>query len=243
MTPRSAWVRWGWAALLGGLFVMFVGLGTWQLQRRVWKLDLIERVDARVHAEPVAPPPPAEWPSLSAAEHEYRRVRLAGIFDHERETLVQASTVLGSGFWVLTPLRTADGLVVLVNRGFVPSEQRDRSARASSEPQGRVGVTGLLRLSEPDGALLRPNRPAENRWATRDVAGIAAARGLSGAAPYFVDAEATPPGQVPVGGLTVIDFPNHHLVYALTWYGLAVLVVVAARLVWREERRRAGTTV
>jgi surfeit locus 1 family protein len=62
-------------------------------------------------------------------------------------------------------------------------------------------------------------------------------------APYFVDAEADPSisaetADYPVRGLTVIAFPNSHLVYALTWYGLALMVLVAAWYVWRDERRR-----
>ena len=87
-------------------------------------------------------------------------------------------------------------------------------------------VVGLLRLSEPDGGFLRANDPAGDRWFSRDVAGIAKARGLSGpVAPYFIDADATPnPGGWPRGGLTVVRFANSHLIYALTWFGLAIVL-------------------
>src|SRR5256885_16544563 len=57
------------------LFLGFIFLGSWQVQRRAWKLDLIERVDQRVHAAPAALPPPAEWPQITAADHEYRAVQ------------------------------------------------------------------------------------------------------------------------------------------------------------------------
>ena len=234
-----------WLTLAGlGLCAGLVALGNWQLERRVWKLDLIARVEQRVHAAPVAVPGPEQWPQVSAQRDEYRRVRLAGTFLHDRETLVQAATDLGDGYWVLTPLKTADGPVVLINRGFVPPERRDRAGRGA--PGGALTVIGLLRLTEPGGAFLRRNDPANDRWYSRDVSAIAAARGLAGCAPFFIDAEAAPPSQasdsqvVPIGGLTVTAFRNNHLVYAVTWYTLALMVAVAATYLVLVEARLRG---
>ncbi|CCE03707.1 SURF1 family protein [Bradyrhizobium sp. STM 3809] len=206
---------------------ILLALGVWQVERRAWKLDLIDRVDRRVHAAPVPVPGPAAWSAINRGDDEYKRVTLSGRFMNDRETLVQALTVDGPGYWVVTPLQTADG-VVLVNRGFVPSERREPASRSAGNPDGLVSVTGLLRISEPGGGFLRHNDPAANRWYSRDVAAIAAARGLSQVAPFFVDADATPnPGGYPVGGLTVIAFPNNHLVYALTWFTLALMLAGA----------------
>ena len=235
------------------VFAGFLALGTWQVERRTWKLDLIARVNQRVHAPAQAAPAPDQWPHISAAADEYQHVRMVGTFLNDRETLVQASTELGSGFWVLTPLREADGTVVLVNRGFVPPQAKSPAARRATEPEGESTVTGLLRMTEPGGGFLRHNDPAANRWYSRDVQAIAAARGLSRVAPYFVDEDAAPAlssgsstaesARWPVGGLTVISFYNHHLLYAITWYTLAVMVAGAAWRVAREERdisRRGG---
>ncbi|MDP9963275.1 surfeit locus 1 family protein [Variovorax paradoxus] len=243
--PRGAAARVALAVCAALAFAGFFALGTWQVERRAWKLDLIARVEQRVHAPASEAPGRERWPQVNAADDEYRRVRIAGRFLHGKETLVQASTRLGAGFWVLTPLQAADGSIVLVNRGFVPPEARERTARAATEPQGEITVTGLLRISEPKGGFLRRNEPAADRWFSRDVQAIAAARGLHDAAPYFVDAEAapSPPGAAPAwpaAGLTVIAFPNSHLVYAITWYGLALMVLGAAWFGWREGRRRAG---
>lgn len=237
--------RGGRRLLLGAAalaaFAGFVALGLWQLDRRVWKHALIDRVAQRVHAAPVPAPGRADWPQVWAATHEYRRVVLRGSFDHGRETLVQAVTDLGAGAWVLTPLHRDDGSVVLVNRGFVPPHRRDPLQRAAGQPPGPVTVTGLLRTSEPGGGFLRRNAPADDRWFSRDVEAIAAARGLSAAAPYFVDADAdadaTTDAAAPVGGLTVVAFADNHLAYALTWFALAAGVVAAAAIVVRFERR------
>ncbi|MEJ8850929.1 SURF1 family protein [Variovorax rhizosphaerae] len=231
------------------LFAGFVGLGTWQVERRAWKLDLIERVEQRVHASAVAAPEPANWPEVNAVRDEYRHVSVTGTFLHDKESLVQAVTTLGSGFWVLTPLRQVrDGSVVLVNRGFVPPEARERTARTASEPLGVTTVTGLLRVTEPKGGFLRSNDAATSRWYSRDVQAIAAAKGLAKVAPYFIDADAIPSAGEhawPAGGLTVISFQNNHLVYALTWYALALMVVGAAWIFRRQgpqDRAEPGPT-
>jgi surfeit locus 1 family protein len=229
-------------------FSIFVALGTWQVERRAWKLDLIARVDERVHAPPVAVPLEAQWPQVTAANSEYLHVRAAGTLLNESETLVQATTELGAGFWVLTPLRLADGSVILINRGFVPPERRDRGAHGAGESTAPAVVTGLLRMTEPGGGFLRRNDSGTDRWYSRDVGAIAVARGLRRVAPYFIDADAPAPADAetaggaanitaPVGGLTVVTFHNSHLVYLITWYTLALMVAGGMWIVIREERR------
>ncbi|MGY4828878.1 SURF1 family protein [Sphaerotilaceae bacterium SBD11-9] len=233
--PRSTLFLGVLAAAGAALFALFMALGWWQVERRAWKLALIERVHQRVNAPAVPAPVVGQWPSVSAAADEYRRVRIRGHWLNGRNTWVQATTELGSGYWLLAPLRTEDGGTVLVNRGFVPSIQRNASA-AASEP---VELTGLLRISEPDGRFPRRNDPAADRWYSRELPAIAAARGLGPVAPFFIDADrvADATAGEPVGGLTVIAFHNNHLVYALTWFGLAAMVLGAGVLVARSEQR------
>ena len=243
------------------LVSVFVSLGTWQLHRRAWKLDLIERVNSRVHAPPVPAPARGQWASVNAAEDEYRHVSLTGTYRFDKDTLVQAVTDLGGGYWVLTPLQTAEGGEVLINRGFVPPGWKEVVPAA---PAGEITVTGLLRMPEPGGGFLRKNAPSENLWYSRDVAGIAAARGLSSAdvAPYFVDADGKPGADAgngfaggdaealtgkaaardyPVGGLTVVQFPNNHMSYLLTWYALAIMSAMAGWFVIRLELRKRSS--
>lgn len=220
------------------LFAGFVGLGVWQLQRLTWKLDLIARVERRVHAAPADSPGPALWPSVTRAAYEYRHLQLSGRFVQGKDSFVQAVTVKGPGFWMLTPLRSDAGFVVLVNRGFVPPSWRPSPQGAVGRTSPRVRLTGLLRMSEPNGAFLRANRPLDDRWYSRDVAEIARARGLVAAAPYFIDADATPLGEGwPLGGLTVIHFRNSHLIYAFTWFSLAAMVAFWAVRMLVEEAR------
>lgn len=220
--------------LLAALVVL-VGLGIWQVQRLQWKTDLIARVEARLAAEPVPLPGPDRWAGVTAAD-EYTRVRFSGRFLNDKEALVVASTERGAGYWVLTPLVRPDGSAVIVNRGFVTSERRDPAKRAAGHIEGETTVTGLLRISEADSWILRANDPAADRWYRRDPVELAHARGLDHAAPFFVDADAVPnPGGWPVGGLTRVRFNNNHLIYAVTWFGLALLAVLALGFVLRTE--------
>jgi len=231
--PRSAIALTFIGALALGLFVLLVALGTWQIERRAWKHALIRQVEARVHAAPVPALGPREWRGITAENRAYLRVNVQGRFLNNLETYVQAATVLGSGYWVLTPLRTEKGYIVLINRGFVAPDKRKVHGRIA----GRVTITGLLRITEKDGGFLRRNDPQANRWYSRDVQAIAAKRSLSNAAPYFIDAEASDTKDAPVGGLTVVTFSDSHMAYALTWYSLALIVLGGGAFFAREEWR------
>ncbi|MBY0409192.1 MAG: hypothetical protein K2Q97_03460, partial [Burkholderiaceae bacterium] len=222
------------------------------------------------------------------ADQEYQAVHLEGVWLDTKTVLTLASTAFGPGYWVLTPLQLADGAQVIVNRGFVPQNQRAQwlgkglvgglvegltsdSPPTSSEPGTQaadaaattktaapsqtkvVAIDGLLRKSEPGGGFLRRNNPAQQRWYSRDIAAIAQAQSmsLSQVAPFFVDAgipdgrpstaEIEPSrgaqGNWPRSGLTMVRFTNTHIIYAITWFGLALMVVGAGAVVARYEIR------
>jgi surfeit locus 1 family protein len=242
--PALKLFAFGAFAIIGT--AVLIGLGVWQVERRVWKLDLISRVEQRVHAAPVSAPGPSSWSRINASDDAYRHVRVTGHFLGARETLVQAVTERGGGYWVVAPFRAIEGFTVLVNRGFVPADRAESELRAAVDP-GETTLTGLLRVTEPGGAFLRHNDPAADRWYSRDVTAIAAARGIQQVAPYFIDVDrSADPAALPVGGLTVIAFPNNHLLYALTWFGLAAMLtgwsLYVALQEWRLRRIRAVST-
>lgn len=235
--PRSA-AALAMVVVLGALLCAgFAALGVWQVHRLAWKEALIAHVDQELQSAPGAPPPASQWPALRRESDEYRRLQVHGRFDYAHETLVRASTVLGAGYWVLTPLRLDDGTWLLVNRGFVPPELRGHVPHSAPEQS----VVGLLRFAEPGGSVLQKNVPAQGRWYSRDVAAIAAAQGLTGTvAPYYLDAQPASRAQMaewPRPGLTVVHFPNDHLQYALTWFALAVGTAAAIGYLLLDERR------
>jgi len=241
---RRPLVRRSFQFLCVLLCLVFLTLGSWQVQRRQWKLALIARTNERVHASPVAPPASDTWQQINAADFEYRHLTLRGHWLAPACLIhTQALTELGSGFWQLQPLELADGSVIWINQGFVPTPQAARAATAAF--QG----TGLLRISEPGGSLLRKNEAQAGHWYSRDIAAITAHCGLppERTAPYFVDMDASAAAasaagaapQYPVPGLTVIQFHNSHAVYAITWVVLALMVAWAA---WRIGRPDAELT-
>ncbi|KTF67252.1 SURF1 family protein [Sphingomonas sp. HT-1] len=209
------------------LIALLLGLGIWQIERRAWKLALIERVERGLAAAPVPAPGPADWPGIGT-DATYRRVRVSGQYLSCRTHLSQAVTELGPGKWVMTPLRSDRGFVVFVNRGFLPEGKH--LPPCGQDLQSVIAVTGLLRLNEPGGGFLRKNDPAASRWYSRDVQAMGA--GLKPLAPYFIDADRAGPGW-PRGGMTIVRFSNSHLVYALTWFSLAALTAWFAWWAWR----------
>lgn len=212
--------------------LVLVGLGIWQLERLAWKEGLIATVAARVN-EPARPvPAETDWPGVNYAADEYRHVTASGRLHHDQEVQVYALIDTapdgsgGPGYWVLTPLVQPDGATIIVNRGFVPMDRKAPSTRPEGQVEGPVTITGLLRMPEEEGLFTPENDPADDAWYTRDPDAIAAARGILRVAPFIIDADATPnPGGLPVGGLTRLSFPNRHLEYALTWFGLAATLV------------------
>lgn len=214
------------AALLAAV-ALFAALGVWQVERLRWKLALIAQVEARLAAPPVPPPAPSRWRAIGPADA-YTRLAVTGTWRRGADAYVQAVTDLGPGYWVMSPLATDRG-TILVNRGFVPTGLRGRAP----PPAGPARVAGLLRIAEPGGGFLRTNDPAGDRWYSRDVAAIAQAKRLGAVAPFFIDAG--PSAGWPRGGLTVVRFRNAHLVYALTWFALAAL---SAWFAWRSWRIR-----
>lgn len=213
-----------------------IGLGIWQLQRLEWKEALIAAVDSRVTAEAV---PLDEALALPPAEGEWRRVFAEGAFLLGSEAYLFTIGPDGQpGYRVITPLQRAEGDVVLVDRGFVPEERRLPETRMEGQIPGPRRVEGILRYPQPL-SLFTPEPDLPNRiWFARVPAAMAAELGVPIAADAVIEADLTPnPGGWPLGGQTMISFPNNHLHYAITWFGLA-LALLAVYLVYHRRQGR-----
>jgi len=221
-------------------FVILIGLGTWQVQRLHWKEGLLATIRERM-----AMPPVELVPALKAdpglAKQEYRPVRVEGAFEHRFERHFLATYDGEPGFYVYTPLKLDDGDWLFVNRGFVPDGRQDPATRPQGQVSGRVAVTGLLRveLTGKPSSFVPDNETDKNIFFWKDLHAMTASSGLPADAhvlPLFVDADKTPnPGGLPVGGVTIVDLPNNHLQYAITWYGLAA-ALVGVVFVWLRRR-------
>ena len=135
--------------------------------------------------------------------------------------------VSGPGYWIFTPARLTDGATVMVNRGFVPDGRQNPKTRAAGELSGPVEIVGSLLWPEQRHWFTPNDDPAHNLWFVSDPRAIAAAKHIGPVAPFYVEQESpVPPGGLPKPGKLVVSLPDNHLQYALTWYGLALVLVI-----------------
>ena len=243
-----------------GLFTLvmiaaFIGLGVWQLQRRVEKHALIAALTERLAAEPVALPPASVWSSLTAPKDEFRRVHFSATFGGRPDVMVYSSgsavrdDISGPGTWAFIPARLESGETIVVNAGFVQNTMQDRiqedRAVAPLVSGAATDLVGYIRFPESAG-LLTPSANVEKRlWFARDHLAMARALGWNNGgttiAPFYIDLEQpVPPDGVPKPGPLDVHLKDDHLQYAITWFALAGAVAVAFFVWWRGKHHRAG---
>lgn len=206
------------------IFLFSLSLGVWQMERREWKRDLLDRIATNQAA---APMPLDELLKGDPLRREYGRVTVSGRFLHDKEFYLAARSLKDKvGMQVVTPLRSDDGTIVLFDRGWIPSEQKDPAKRAEGQLPGRVELTGIVRRNQIKRQFAPDNDPDRNFWfhvdvpVMRKMAGGTADPVLDS---FFLEADARPnPGGVPIGGQTRLDIPNDHLQYAITWFLIAL---------------------
>jgi surfeit locus 1 family protein len=211
---------------------VLIGLGTWQLQRKQWKEDLVAALGQRLAAPAAQLPLRSMWRDLNPQAAEFQRVTFSAEFLHDKEALVYAAPsalrtdVKEPGYWVITPARLPGGSVIMVNRGFVPEAKKEVGSRAEGHVASILDLTGIMRWPEPRGTFTPADDAAHNLWYLRDHVAIATAKGLGPTAPFYIDLEApAPPGGLPRVGPLTVSLPNKHFEYALTWFGLAGALV------------------
>ncbi|MBA8819715.1 surfeit locus 1 family protein [Ochrobactrum sp. P6BS-III] len=248
MTERQFSHRFPWGVVIasGIALIILLVLGTWQVERLFWKEALIASTNERIKEPPLSL---ADMEKLYKEKGtvEYLPVTVSGTFMHQGERHFLSTYEGAAGYNVYTPLMLEDGRFVLVNRGFVPYEKKDPATRADGQLDGPVSITGLARdpLSAKPGFFLPNNDIAKNIFFWKDWAAMAESADLpdiNQVVPFFIDADNKPnPGGLPIGGVTIIEFPNNHLQYAVTWYGLALaLLGVVGTWLWRYRKQPRG---
>jgi cytochrome oxidase assembly protein ShyY1 len=233
------------------MVALFVGLGVWQLQRRVEKHALIAALTERLAAPPGVLPSPAQWSKLTPESDEFRRVTFPATYESLADAMVYSSgsavrdDISGPGTWAFLPARLPTGETVVINAGFVQNtmqdrEQQDRAIK-SLVTGAPVTLTGYLRFPEAAGMLTPAENLAKRLWFTRDHLAMAHALGWGEVAPFYIDLEAPVPASgIPKPGPLEVHLKDDHMQYAITWFGLAGAVVIAFGL-WLRAQRRAGS--
>jgi surfeit locus 1 family protein len=230
------------AAALG--VILLVGLGMWQLQRLAWKEALIAERDMRLAAAPVSLDEALKEFDANRSV-EFMKVEADGTFQHKAEAFMLTTEGGVPGFEVVTPLASTDGIVVLVDRGFVPEPLKDPAKRPESQPQSEIKVTGILRRHVGGHGPFTPdNDPDGNMWYWWDIPAMLAYADVAPdarVAPFVLHVQ-------PSGGPRTLPAPvavdesltNNHLQYALTWFSLAILLVIMAGLLIRQTVRKGN---
>jgi cytochrome oxidase assembly protein ShyY1 len=242
----------GFAVFTLVLVAAFIGLGIWQLQRRIEKHALIAALDERLAAAPEALPLPSQWSALTPGRDEFRRVSFSATYAKLPDAMVYSSgsavrdDVSGPGTWAFLPARLAGGETVVINAGFVQNTMQDRgyedravSRLMSGEP---AKLTGYLRFPESAGTLTPPENAAKRLWFTRDHLAMARAlrwsEGTQQIAPFYIDLETpVPENGIPKPGPLQVHLKDDHMQYAITWFTLAVALVIAFGVWWRGQRK------
>ena len=231
------------------VFAILIGLGTWQLQRKAWKEDLIATLTRRFAAAPVELPPPSQWTALRQDRDEFTRVKFRADYRAGKEALVWATgsglrdDVKGPGVFVFTPAQLGSGETVVINRGYVANPTPTGATARPAPAEGPVEITGILRWPEPKGwELTVPYDRGAQLWFVRDQRAMAQEYGWQQVAPFYIEREAQqPPDGLPPPGPLKPNLPNNHLQYAVTWYGLA-LVLLGVFGFWLRGRRQGMDT-
>ena len=238
---------WGFIVFMLVLTVLWVVLGIWQLERLQWKEGLIAEVNARLTAPPYDLPPASEWATTDTSTFEYHAVRMSGRYAAAEPVLVFTSLTdpkgkyRGAGYWIMTPFNPDGGGTVFINRGFVPQDSARAYLDDNTVLKGHMSLTGTMLPAEVAGPFTpAPDRPKHVDWIA-NAKRLAAFDGLSGPIfPLTMDLPAGPAGALPQGGETTVDFPNNHLGYAFTWFGLAILTpALLGYWIWRQLRPNA----
>jgi len=230
---------------------LLVGLGVWQLQRRVEKHALIAHLTERLAAAPDALPQPSQWNALTPATDEFRRVRFAASYEARPDAMVYSSgsavreDISGPGTWAFLPARLPDGATVVINAGFVQNTMQDRAQEDRAVTRLITGqpvtLTGYIRFPESAGTLTPPENLTKRLWFTRDHLVMAKALGWGEVAPFYIDLEApVPESGIPKPGPLDVHLKDDHLQYAITWFGLAGAVLIAFGVWWRGQRRASS---
>ncbi|MFO1124587.1 MAG: SURF1 family protein [Methylocystis sp.] len=217
------------AAATALLFALLVSLGFWQVRRLGEKEALIARVEQRATQAPRPIPLPEGWRALRPDDYDFMHVRATGRFIDGGALIFSAPPEGASrepGYSLVTPFELRGGGVVLVDRGFIPaSKANDASLRTL--PSGEATLVGLLRAPERRNPFTPADEPAKGVFFARDPGAIAAALGLTNAAPFALVIDAAPAEASdwprPIGGVPTIV--NNHFSYAVTWFGLSLALL------------------
>lgn len=208
--------------------IILVMLGTWQMQRLEWKTTLIEQLTSRQEQPPISLTFPLDPTQID--ELKYRITELRGTFLHDKEIHLYTGTIKiknKRGFYIITPFQLeGSDVVVAVNRGWVPNDLKDADTRPESLVEGVQTIRGMLSPSESPTWFTPDNDYAHNVWIWMDLDAMRTYLNLPVAPLALLQKDSLTDGLYPIPPATHVTLRNDHLQYAITWYSLAIALLV-----------------
>lgn len=226
--------------------------GTWQVNRLQWKQGLIAELAA---AQKEAPRNGLPKDETELAALQFRPVTIRGTWLGDTEFHITPRYIHDQfGYALIAPLKLADGRIVLVNRGWIPGKKKLPETRPETRVRGTTTLTGLVRVGAERNYFTPANQPEKNIWFGRDIADMAASAHLENVVPAMVDVvapevlanekpavvktaetkQAEPKLPIPSDG--IIRLRNDHLSYIVTWYGIALGILVIFIVYHRKKK-------
>jgi surfeit locus 1 family protein len=206
---------------------ILISLGMWQTQRLVWKQAILARIEARIHADPVALPAA----TAEDADIQFLNVRASGRFTGDEVHVLASTKDYGPVYRIIAAFETDSGRRILVDRGIVA-----HSKKQAARPALDAVITGNIRTpDEVDNYTPAPDRQ-KNIWFARDVPEIAQ---VLTSEPILVVLRETSETDLAVSPLPVdtSGIPNNHLNYAITWFLFALAWLgMTGYWLWRIRR-------
>ncbi len=198
------------------LFVtIFCALGSWQLYRLQWKLELISEIAFGLNSSPIE--------FSNSTNRNYQRVSVKGKFNFDQQIYLYSLNDNGKpGFDVVTPFRTNKNENVLINRGWINKELKG-NPNINLEAESQKRITGLLRkIYKPN--IFKPDNDLKNNvWFSINLEDIKEFTGeqYSEFVIFLEDNQIQTPHPKKIS----IDVPNNHLKYAITWYAISISII------------------
>jgi surfeit locus 1 family protein len=190
---------------------VLVSLGSWQLYRLNWKLDLINKIEDSLKNSPV------ELSNID--KKDYLRIKTSGNIDFKKQIYLYSLNVNGKpGFEVINPI-VIKNKNYLINRGWIPFDKKEKSEINKVDINN---IIGTLKIQSKANSFKPKNDIEKNYWFTLDRADIFKYTGKD-FSKYIIYLNGD--YKLPKPKVITAKISNNHKKYAITWFSMAISIL------------------
>tara|TARA_X000001036_G_scaffold68436_1_gene59434 strand:+ start:3732 stop:4385 length:654 start_codon:yes stop_codon:yes gene_type:complete len=194
--------------------LLFCSLGTWQVYRLQWKLDLISEIKNGLNSEPVF------YSNVDVIN--YQKVKFNGIFNFEKQIYLYSLNSKGTpGYDLITPIKINSNEILLVNRGWIKKDLKGNKSINNIKSNSFEGI--IKKISKPN--PFKPENDIKNNiWYSLKLEDLENFTGYK--LNNFVLFLQNNQNNLVKNKVVSPDLPNNHLKYAITWYSVALSILL-----------------